>query len=90
MHELTLKSTSLQRFLFSLPSLEFTVHLLFIHVWEMREEGELPLCSVLKSCANPDLLLMSVKMLSPYLQRTIPILHLFDLLSVTLKLTLDE
>lgn len=82
-----MKSTSLRRFLFRLPSLQFTVHLLFIHVWEMREEEELPHCSVLKSCANPDLWL---KMLLPYLQRTIPILRLFDLLTVTLKLTSDE
>lgn len=56
----------------------------------MREEGELPLRSLLKSRANPASLLMSVKTLSPYLQRTIPVLPVFDLLSVTLKLTLDE
>lgn len=55
----------------------------------MREEGELPLRSLLKSRANPASLLMSVKTLSPYLQRTIPVLPVFDLLSVTLKLTLD-
>lgn len=54
----------------------------------MREEGELPLRSLLKSRANPASLLMSVK--TSYLQRTIPVLPVFDLLSVTLKLTLDE
>lgn len=86
MHELTLKIAEV----FTEAAILGLHRSPFLFMSGRRGRGITTFRSVLKSCADPDLLLMLVKMLLRYLQKTITILHLFHLLSVSLKLTLDE